>query len=131
MSGESLDWLDEYWRQKREHQSLRRERVRRLEAGLNGASRSELVHSAMTSEGNRYRLAHLTIKAARRFHVQTERMEVTISDALRRIGSAKPERENAFVGACPALPRSATEAQAANCATEGQESASNGLRAAS
>ena len=38
-------------------------------------------------------MAHLTIKAARRFHVSTERMEVTISDSLRRIGSAKPERE--------------------------------------
>ena|SRR5579872_3542821 len=121
------DWLDEYWRSKREHLSLRRERTRQVESRLNGATRSELVHRAITSERNRFRLAHLTIKAARRFHVSTERMEVTISDSLRRIGSAKPERENAFVGACPALPASATEAQA-DCATEGQESPSNGPR---
>jgi len=123
MSGESIDLLDDYWRQKRQHQSIRLERVRQTEARLSGANRSELVHRAMTSEGNRFRLAHLTIKAARRFHVQTERIETTISDSLRRIGSAKPEREpereKACQGSCPALPR------AQDCASEVEHGTSN------
>ncbi len=130
-STEAPAWIDEYWEEKRRQLDGRRERTRQTEAALSGASRSDLVFGALRSESSRFRLARMTVRAARAFHVSSERMETTISESLRRIGSAKPRRENAFVGACPALPRSATEAQAANCATEGQESASNGLRAAS
>src|SRR5579863_10160165 len=128
-STEAPAWIDEYWEEKRRQLDGRRERTREVETALNGASRSDLVFGAHKNEPNRYRLARITMRAARALHVSSERMQTTISESLRRIGSAEPERENAFVGACPAHPASATEARAADCATEGQESASNDLRA--
>src|SRR5579864_3512531 len=93
--------IDSYWDQKRSQLDGRRERTRQTEAALNGASRSDLVFDAHKNEPNRYRLARITVRAARAFHVQSERMETTISESLRRIGSAKPERDK------PALTRDA------------------------
>ena len=92
-STEAPAWIDEYWEEKRRQLDGRRERTRQVEAALNGASRSDLVFGANKNEPNRYRLARITMRAARAFHVSSERMQTTISESLRRIGSAEPNAE--------------------------------------
>ena len=61
-SGGGGDWLDRYWEEKRWQFDGRRERTRRVESALNGASRSELVCGAAKAEPSRYRLARITMR---------------------------------------------------------------------